>query len=89
MSQVNLHNLNSVRLSHWLCVCVRVCQSNATGHKFNLANKHVAIHTNTHTLRGRERAREGAKQLEMCRLCYKNQLQPCAELFGRAIFHAS
>lgn len=25
MSQVNLHNLNSVRLSHWLCVCVCVC----------------------------------------------------------------
>lgn len=43
-----------------VCVCVRVCQNNATGHKFNLANKHVGMHTHTnthlHTVGERERS---------------------------------
>lgn len=70
MSQVNLLNLNfssfvSQSLQVFVCMCesMRMCQSNATGHKFNLANKHVGMHTNTHTHSERE------KQLEMCRLC--------------------
>lgn len=71
-----------------VCVSVRVCQNNATGHKFNLANKHVGMHTHTHTHKhtvGERREAAG----DVSTVCYKNQLQPCAELFGRAISHAS
>lgn len=80
MSQVNLLNLNSVCLSPRVrvCVSVRVCQSNATGHKFNLANKHVGIHTNTHA--GCERESEAAGDVStvlqkpiaaMCRIVWQ------------------
>lgn len=48
-----------------VCVCVSVCQNNATGHKFNLANKHVGLHTNTHTQWESEREAAG----DVCRLC--------------------
>lgn len=72
-----------------MCVCVRVCvYVRATPQVINsiwLTNTlaWIQTHTHTHTQWEREAARD------VSTVCYKNQLQPCAELFGRAIFHAS